>query len=120
MLWLRYLLLEIPSAFEPICHCDQEHNDKIVWDEIVWAAALLQVLPLLMTELLFFYFYFTAASFAEMMSEALTAFGFIAFPFIGSVPGGMITKRAMDWYDVSSIIDYFPTSVSFKIPFTEN
>ena len=36
------------------------------------------------------------------MSEFLKAAGFIAFPFLGSIPGGIITKKAMDWYDVSA------------------
>ena len=36
------------------------------------------------------------------MSDLLKAAGFIAFPFIGSIPGGIITKKAMGWYDVSN------------------
>ena len=38
-----------------------------------------------------------------MVSEALKIAGFVAFPFIGSVPGGIITKKAMDWYDVRTV-----------------
>ena len=38
---------------------------------------------------------------SENMSDLLKAAGFIAFPFIGSIPGGIITKKAMGWYDVS-------------------
>ena len=39
---------------------------------------------------------------SENMSDLLKAAGFIAFPFIGSIPGGIITKKAMGWYDVSN------------------
>jgi len=33
------------------------------------------------------------------MASWLKVAGFVAFPFIGSVPGSMITRKAMDWYD---------------------
>ena len=41
---------------------------------------------------------------SENMSDLLKAAGFIAFPFIGSIPGGIITKKAMGWYDVSNYL----------------
>ena len=36
------------------------------------------------------------------MANWLKVAGFVAFPFVGSVPGSMITRKAMDWYDVSN------------------
>ena len=35
------------------------------------------------------------------MSEWIKTAAFVAFPFIGAVPGSQITRKSMDWYDVS-------------------
>ena len=35
------------------------------------------------------------------MSEWIKTAAFVAFPFIGAVPGSLITRKSMDWYDVS-------------------
>ena len=39
------------------------------------------------------------------MSEWIKTAAFVAFPFIGAVPGSLITRKSMDWYDVSDILD---------------
>ena len=46
------------------------------------------------------------------MSDLLKAAGFIAFPFIGSIPGGIITQKAMAWYDVSNYVLNFKDLLS--------
>jgi hypothetical protein len=48
------------------------------------------------------------------MSDLLKAAGFIALPFIGSIPGGIITKKAMGWYDVSNLVLNFKDLLSSR------
>jgi len=47
------------------------------------------------------------------MSDLLKAAGFIAFPFIGSIPGGIITKKAMGWYDTIKKPSWRPPKWAF-------
>ena len=35
------------------------------------------------------------------MSDWIKIAAFIGAPFIGAVPGSLITRKSMDWYDVS-------------------
>ena len=58
------------------------------------------------------------------MSEWIKTAAFVAFPFIGAVPGSLITRKSMDWYDVSDILDmkkiliheWNKIGYNFKIP----
>jgi len=47
------------------------------------------------------------------MSNFLTPAAFVALPFAGSIPGGIINKKAMGWYDVSEISKLIAAKCSF-------